>query len=247
MIHPLGKIKCELVYEGTMKEIDFHVVEGGKSMLLARDFLKHFNIGLTDLNYFPQKTGNVKLDILLNKYENIFSVNPGKLNNEKIHLSMKNNVTPIFLKPRTIPYALKDEVERELCRLENNGIITKVETSDWGTPIVPVRKNDGSVRLCGDYKVTLNKYLEVDRHPIPKISEIFNSLRGGEKYSKIDLREAYSQIELEDKAKDMCAWSTTKGIYRMNRMPYGIVPATSKFQRIMEKLFQGMHNVTVFI
>lgn len=54
--------------------------------------------------------------------------------------------------------------------------------------------------------VKLNKYLEVDRHPIPKISEIFSSLRGGETFSKIDLKKAYSQIELEESAKDMCAW-----------------------------------------
>lgn len=247
MIRPLGKIQCEVVYEGAKKEMDFHIVEGGKSLLLARDFLKHFNIGLTDLNYFPEKTGNVKLDILLKKYNHIFSEIPGKLNNEKVNLIVKDNIYPIFLKPRTIPLALKIEVEKELIRLENNGIITKVETSNWGTPIVPALKKDGSVRLCGDYKVTLNKYLEVDRHPIPKISEIFSSLRGGEKFSKIDLKEAYSQIELEESAKDMCAWSTTKGIYRMNRMPYGIVPATAKFQRIMEKLFQGMEHVTVFV
>lgn len=83
------------------------------------------------------------------------------------------------MKPRTIPYSLKQKVENELERLEKNGIIKLVDTNPWATPIVPVIKNDGSVRLCGDYKITLNKFLEQDKHPMPRIDEIFNSLRGG--------------------------------------------------------------------
>ncbi|VDI74335.1 Hypothetical predicted protein [Mytilus galloprovincialis] len=97
---------------------------------------------------------------------------------------MKDNVKPVFMKARPIPYALRPKVEQELDRLEEEGIITKVPTSEWATPIVPVVKKSGGVRICGDFKVTINQQLQVDQYPLPRIDDIFASLSGGEKYSK---------------------------------------------------------------
>ena len=71
-----------------------------------------------------------------------------------------------------MPYALKPKVE-ELRRLQNEGILTKVEWSEWATPIVPVPQQDGSVRLCGDYKITVNPELQAETYPLPRIEEIF--------------------------------------------------------------------------
>lgn len=99
---------------------------------------------------------------------------------------------------RPMPFALKLKVGVELRRLQNEGSLTKVEWSEWATPIVPVLKKDGSVRLCGDYKVTVNPELQAEQYPLPCI---FENLSLGQKFLKIDLRQAYHQLEMEEDLK----------------------------------------------
>ena len=82
-------------------------------------------------------------------------------------------------------------MEAELDRLEAEGIIEKVSSSEWAAPIVPIPKGDGNIRVCGDYKITINPYLVVDQHPLLKPEELFLSLSGGQKFNKIDLSHAY--------------------------------------------------------
>ena len=69
-------------------------------------------------------------------------------------------------------------MEQELERLESQDVITPIRFSEWATPIVPVVKNDGTVRVCGDYKLTANKVSKTDMYPLPKIEELFASLLG---------------------------------------------------------------------
>ena len=74
-------------------------------------------------------------------------------------------------------------MEHELERLENQGVITPVQFSEWVMPIVPMVKSDGTVRVCGDYKLTANKMSKTDMYPLPKIEELFASLPGGQTFS----------------------------------------------------------------
>ncbi|GFX29387.1 uncharacterized protein K02A2.6 [Trichonephila clavipes] len=76
---------------------------------------------------------------------------------------------------RTVPFALKGRVENKIDRLEKEGIIEKVDSSEWATPVVPVVKSDGSIRLCADYSITLNPNLIVPQHPLPRLDEIFGT------------------------------------------------------------------------
>ena len=76
---------------------------------------------------------------------------------------------PSFHKPRQILYALHPKVEAELTRLEKDGILSKVEYSEWATPIVTVVKRNGSVRVCGDFKVSVNPVLLAEQYPLPHI------------------------------------------------------------------------------
>ena len=80
----------------------------------------------------------------------------------KAKLRLKENATPKFHRPRRVPFALKEAVGQELNRLEEKGILKRVEHSDWAAPIVPFPKKDGKVRVCGDYQVTVNQCLDVD-------------------------------------------------------------------------------------
>ena len=112
------------------------------------------------------------------------------------HLKLKENVTPQFFKPRPVPFALKEKIVEELKRLERLGVSEKVEFSDWATPIVPVPKPDRSVRICGDYKATINPVLDVPEYPMPTAEELFTQLNGGEKFANLDLSSAYEQVLL---------------------------------------------------
>jgi len=89
------------------------------------------------------------------------------------------SVTPKFCKPRTIPFAIKEKVEAELKKLQDQGVIEPVKFSKWAAPIVPVLKYDKkSIRICGDYKLTANKTSRVEQYPIPKIDELLSTLSG---------------------------------------------------------------------
>ena len=84
-----------------------------------------------------------------------------------VKLTLKQNAKPKFFRPRAVPYAIKGTIEKDLAieRLEKLGVITKVSQSEWVAPIVAVPKADGSIQICGDYKVTLNPELEIDHYP----------------------------------------------------------------------------------
>ena len=80
---------------------------------------------------------------------------------------------------------------------EKEGVLEKVDHSEWAAPIVTVPKKDGRVRICGDYKVTVNPALDVDQYPLPCPADLFATLAGGKYFSKLDLSQAYHQIQLD--------------------------------------------------
>ena len=105
-------------------------------------------------------------------------------------LHVHEGARPHFFKDRPIPFAIKDAVGKELDSLEWQGILKKVTNSDWAPLIVAVPKKDGKLRMCGDYKVTVNQVLAVDWHPLPKPDELFATLAKGKFFSKLDLFQA---------------------------------------------------------
>ena len=158
----------------------------------------------------------------------------------KATLTVRPNSVPKFCPPRNVPYALRPRVEAELKRLTELGVISQLENSEWATPVVPVIKKDGTVRLCGDFKVTLNQALCVDRYPIPRIEDIFASLAGGQHFSKLDLSNAYLQMEVEEKCRKLLTISTQKGLFRFNRLPFGVASSPGLFQKAMDQVLLGL-------
>lgn len=120
-------------------------------------------------------------------------------------LYIKDTAVPKFCKSRKVPFALLDNVSAELDRLVECAIILLVQYAEWATPIVPVLKSNSAMRICGDFKVTLNPVCEMEQYPLPLIDDIFVNLRGGGKFSILDLRDAYNQIALDEElAKAGC-------------------------------------------
>lgn len=100
------------------------------------------------------------------------------------------------------------------------GILKPVEASNWATPIVPILKKDEGVRICGDFRVTVNPRILVDEHPLPTHDELFAKIVDYKIFSKIDLKQAYLQLELEEKDKEILTLNTSKGLYQSNRLMY---------------------------
>ena len=160
----------------------------------------------------------------------------------KANLTFKEDLKPVFCKARTIPFALRPKVE-ELDKLEGMGIISKVNTSEWATPVVPVVKKNGKVRLCGDFKVTLNPQLMVDQYPLPRIKDILASLAEGEKFTKLDLHQAYLHKEMSDESKKCLTINIHKELYQFNRLVFGVASAPAIWQRSIEQMLQRVPGV----
>ena len=175
----------------------------------------------------------------------MFKEELGKVRSTTASIYIDPEATPVFCRPRPVPYSLRGKVEQELKRLEEDNVIEPVQFSKWAAPVVPVVKKDGTVRLCGDYKVTVNKVALPDSYPLPRIEDMFAMLGKGEKFSKLDLAHAYQQVPLDEKSKELATINTHKGLYRYNRLPFGVSAAPAIFT--MEGILQGIPNVCIYI
>ena len=180
---------------------------------------------------------------MLEEHKDVFKDELGTMKGVKAKLFVKPGSSPKFFKPRSFPHALKGAIEQELDRLERMGVMEKVRYSEWAAPIVPVVKPDKSIRVCGDYKVTINSALEVDQHPLPNPEELFVSLSGGAKFTKLDLSRAYQQILLDDNSREYVTINSHKGLYRPTRLPFGVASASAIFQSKVEQVLQGIPMV----
>ena len=181
-----------------------------------------------------------KLEDLVQQYPALFDGTLGTIKGVTAKLVIKENVTPQYFKPRPVPHALRDKVAAELSRLEKEGVLKKVESSDRATPIVPVLKPDGTVRICGDLKLTLNQYLDIPEYPMPTPEDLFTKLNGGDNFTKLELSNAYQQVVLDEESQPYVTMTTHLGLYRYTRLPFGIAAAPASFQQIMNKLLNGL-------
>ena len=126
-------------------------------------------------------------------------------------------------------------------------MIEPVRYSEWATPIVPVLKTDGSIRICDDYKLTVNRVSHLEQYPIPILDDLCERLTGGKQYNKLDLSHAQSQIPLDEASKEYLTINTHKGLFRYNRLPFGISSAPMIFQRTIENILQGIPHMAVYL
>ena len=111
--------------------------------------------------------------------------------------------------------------------------------------IVP--KPDGSVRICSDYKVSINKVVEDTPYPLPTADDIFSTLAGGQAFTKIDLSNAFNQLKVDESSSKYLTINTTKGLFQRTRLPYGIKTAPLMFQNVMDQVLHGIPGVCCYI
>ena len=187
------------------------------------------------------------LKALLENYSTVFDKDLGCLQGTTVKLSVRADAKPKFFKPRPVPLTFKEKVTKELEELQKEGIISPVQFSSWAAPVVPVLKRNGKIRLCGDYKLTINQASPVETYPLPRVDELFANLSGGRFFSKLDLANAYLQMPLDDESKQYVTINTHKGLFQYNRLPFGVASAPAIFQHHIETLLQGVDGVSVYI
>ena len=213
---------------------------------MGRDWLAEIRLDWQQVRFLtPKITSGGALNELLDKYMEVFKEGSGPMNTFEASLHLKPNCQPKFVKARPVPFAIRSAVDRELDRLEQEGIIAKITHSEWASPIVAVPKSGGHLRLCGDYKLTLNPALKVDQYPLPKPDDLFASLAWGQKFTKIDLANAYQQISLKEECRHLVVINTHRGLYQYTRLPFGVASSPAIFQKVMDTILQGIANVFV--
>ena len=240
----VGQREVEVCVDGQKEKLPLVVVEGDGPSLFGRDWLRMIRL---DWGAICQVKRRQLMDVL-EEYKHVFESGLGTLKGYTAKIVVDPNATPWYSKARSVPYALRHKVEEELTRLQADGIIDPLQFSDWAAPIVPVMKGDGkSVRICGDFKQTVNQASKVDRYPIPKIEDVFAKLAGGKSFTKLDMSQAYQQIQLDEEAQKYVVVNTHQGLFKYKRLPFGVASAPGIFQRVMENLLKGIPGVTVYL
>ncbi|XP_062864462.1 uncharacterized protein K02A2.6-like [Trichomycterus rosablanca] len=240
-----GIAQVKVAYHKQIKTLPLVVVKGTGPNLLGRGWLEDIKLNWAGLNY--TKSDEISLQKVLQKHADVFREELGTLKGTKAVVHVAANATPRFYRPRVVPYAMRVKLEREIDRLLKENIITPVKYAEWAAPVVPILKPDGTIRLCGDYKMTVNQVASLEQYPIPKVEDLFAVLSGGEKFSKLDMSHAYQQVTLDEESKKLVTINTHKGLYTYNRLPFGVSSAPAIFQRTMENLLQGVPRVAVYL
>ncbi|XP_041369851.1 uncharacterized protein K02A2.6-like [Gigantopelta aegis] len=249
-IIPLGVIDVSVQYQNQEKTLPLLVVAHGPT-LMGRNWLHEIRLNWGKIqNKFGinkvSSTNHTALNELLQKYDHLFKDELGALTGKKATIYLKEGVTPVFMKSRPVPYALREGIEVELEQSEAQGTIKPVEFSDWATPIVPVVKSDSTVRIYGDYKMTINKACKVDSYPIPKVDDLYAKLGGGQKYTELDLSHAY-ELLLDDVSSEYVTINTHRVLYHYQCLPYGVSSSPGIFQCTMECLFHNIPNFVAYL
>ena len=187
------------------------------------------------------------IENLITEFHEVFKDELGTLKGVKGKLYLKPNAKPVFCKARSVPFSLREKVTHEIDRLVEKKVLFPVSYSEWATPVVPIVKKDGSIRLCGDYKTTLNKALLCESYPLPKIDEIFAAINDGKHFSVLDLSNAYLQLVMDDFSQQLLTINTHKGLFAVARCMYGVSSAAGLWQKFMEQVLQGLKGVKVIL
>ena len=189
---------------------------------------------------------------LFDEFPGLFKPELGCLEDFELEMKFKADAVPVFHKVRPVPFALRDDLVKGYEEGIAKGVWKPVKFNEYGTPVVPIGKahTSGSLkpklRICGDYSVGINDQLEDHRHPLPLPEELMQKLGGGFGYTKIDLADAYNQIQLAPECQRRLALSTHCEVLLHQRLPFGIKSAPGYFQDIMENLTSDLPGIAVF-
>ena len=172
-----------------------------------------------------------KLKNLLLEFSDVFDEHLGHTT-ILTHKINTGNSTPTKQHPRRLPSAHREKSERQITEMLEKGIIRE-STSPWPSPIILVKKKDGEMRVCIDYR-KLNSVTIGHAHALPRVDDILDSLGNAQYFSTLDLKSAYWQISVDQQDREKTAFVTQRGLFEFNWMSFGLVNAPTTFQRAMD-------------
>nr|CDJ86255.1 RNA-directed DNA polymerase (reverse transcriptase) and Integrase domain containing protein [Haemonchus contortus] len=254
-INVRGYFKCKFAIDGRQGSGTCHVAD--TTSLLGLDWIAQVeplferligSIRCSTMSDSTLATVRSSLTTRLRKqFPAVFAPGLGCCTKTKASLKLKPDATPVFRKARPVPYAVQPRISQEIDRLVAGKVLTPVEHSDWAAPVVVVQKKNGSIRLCTDFSTGLNDALEQHQHPLPAPDDIFAKLNGGKYFSQLDLAEAYLQIEMDEESRQLLTINTHRGLYRLNRLPFGVKAAPAIFQQQMDTLTAGLEGAAAYL
>ena len=181
---------------------------------------------------------------LVRRYPDVFTDMPGETDVIQHQIRLTDD-TPIRCKPYPLPYAMREELRNEVDTMLEMGVVRQ-STSPYASPIVMVKKKDGSNRVCVDFR-KLNKITEVDPEPMTTAEDLFRRLSGKKFLSKIDLTKGYWQIPVAPEDVHKTAFVTPDGQYEFTRMLFRMVNSGATLVRGLRKILEGMPGVGSYI
>ena len=266
VVETLGETTIDVQALGKRKELPVTVVKQHDQPLFGLDWCQEFDIrmprGVTICKLGPQagsalppgtngNTTSTPLGALLQQCSELFSEKPSTINGHKAVVHMKEGAIPRLFSARPLPFPMRKAVEQEIHRLVEQNVLEHVDSAitpiEWASPIVCVPKGSGGIRLCVDFKATVNPQVYVDPHPLPRFEDIISKLSGSKCFTKLDLSDAYLQMEVDPASRKYLIIATHLGYFQFKKLPFGVSFAPAIFQKAMDQILSGIPKTAAYI
>ena len=204
------------------------------------DLLERSSVGLT-------LDERAEVRKLLLEFSDVFSSGDHDIGRTSLaeHSITTGDSRPIKVPPRRLPVGKRLDAEQMITNMKTQGLI-EASCSPWSSPLVLVRKKDGTLRCCVDYRL-LNNVTIKDSYPLPKIDETLDALADAQWFSTLDLKSGYHQIAVADKDRPKTALSSGSNLWQWRVMPFGLCNAPATFERLMEVVLSGLNWKTLLV